>query len=70
MWPNFFGRKYLGSIQGVATIFGVVGSALGPVPFGLIFDITNSYVVVLYSVTALAIIGALTSFYTNAPVKR
>lgn len=69
MWPNFFGRKYLGSIQSIATIFLVVGSALGPMPFGIIFDLTNSYMIVLYSVAILALCGAILAYFTNQPKK-
>lgn len=43
IWPRYFGRKYLGSIRGAATVFMVIGSALGPLPFGLSFDLSGSY---------------------------
>ena len=42
-YANFFGRKHLGSIQGFAQSAGVLGSALGPFPFGLVHDITGHY---------------------------
>jgi len=43
IWVRYFGRKNLGSIRGAATVFMVVGSALGPIPFGLSFDLTQGY---------------------------
>ena len=43
IWPNYFGRKHLGSIRGAATVFMVIGSALGPLPFGLVYDITGKF---------------------------
>lgn len=42
-YANFFGRAHLGSIQGFAQSAGVLGSALGPLPFGLVHDLTGSY---------------------------
>ena len=43
IWPNYFGRTHLGSIRGIATTSGVASAALGPMPFGILFDITGSY---------------------------
>lgn len=43
VWPLYFGRKYLVSIRGAATVFMVLGSALGPLPFGLSFDLFGSF---------------------------
>ncbi|ACB86281.1 MFS transporter [Natranaerobius thermophilus] len=43
LWPNYFGRKHLGSIRGVATTAMVIGSALGPLPFGASYDIFGGY---------------------------
>lgn len=42
-WPAYFGRKHLGSIRGVSQGIGVAGAAIGPIPFGLSYDILGSY---------------------------
>eukprot|EP01050_Picozoa_sp_SAG11_P023044 SAG11_NODE_4518_length_1866_cov_2.148274_3_plen_126_part_00 len=42
-YANFFGRTHLGAIQGFAQSAGVLGSALGPFPFGLVHDLTGRY---------------------------
>lgn len=70
MWPNFFGRKYLGSIQGAAAVFGVIGSAFGPVPFARAFDLTGTYVPVIYSMAVIAFIGGILAHFANGPVKK
>ncbi|WP_347552178.1 MFS transporter [Pseudalkalibacillus hwajinpoensis] len=36
IWPDYFGREYLGSIKGIATTTMVIGSSFGPLPFGCI----------------------------------
>lgn len=43
LWPHYFGRKHLGSIQGVAQTLGVIGASLGGVPLGFAFDALGSY---------------------------
>lgn len=58
IWVKYFGRKYLGSIRGAATVFGVLGSAFGTIPFGLSYDLTGSYVAV-FTVMAIITFAAL-----------
>jgi MFS family permease len=43
VWPRFFGRRHLGSIQGTAQTIGVVGASIGPLPFGVAFDLFGAY---------------------------
>lgn len=43
IWPNYFGRQYIGSITGISMAVMVVGSALGPLPFGLFYDRLGGY---------------------------
>lgn len=69
LWPNFFGRKYLGSIQGVATFFIVVGSAFGPLPFGFSFDYLGSYGPIFILCAGLLVGGIIISLRMKAPVK-
>lgn len=70
MWPNFFGRKYLGSIQGVATFFMVIGSALGPFPFALSFDIFYTYNPVLIFAIILITCGCFIALHIKVPVRK
>ena len=45
IWANYFGRKHLGSIRG-ATMWAVgATSAIGPLPIGILFDLTGGYTV-------------------------
>jgi MFS family permease len=43
MWPRYFGRKHLGSIQGMGQMIGIFGASLGPLPLGIAFDLLGSY---------------------------
>lgn len=42
LWPRYFGRRHLGSIQGTGQMVGVVGASLGPLPVGIAFDLFGS----------------------------
>lgn len=43
MWPRYFGRRHLGSIQGTGQMIGVVGASIGPLPLALAQDYFGSY---------------------------
>ena len=42
LWPRYFGRKHVGSIQGTGQMVAVVGTSLGPLPVGIAFDYLGS----------------------------
>lgn len=69
MWPNFFGRKYLGSIQGLAAFFTVSGSAFGPLPFGMMFDKYGNYNLVLMMMVVVLALGCWITLTMKKPVK-
>ena len=53
VYANYFGRRHLGSIAGLAATLGVAGSALGPMPLGIARDLLGSYSTVLIGFAAL-----------------
>ena len=59
VWPRFFGRRYLGSIQGSAQTIGVIGASIGPLPFGAAFDLFGSYVGALLTLAVLPLVCAI-----------
>ncbi|OLS37050.1 MFS transporter [Alkalihalophilus pseudofirmus] len=69
VWPNYFGRKYLGSIKGVAVTVMVIGSSLGPLPFGIGFDLFSSYTQILLLVSILPIAGIVFALLAKKPAK-
>ncbi|MCC6175272.1 MAG: MFS transporter [Chloroflexi bacterium] len=69
-WPTYFGRRHLGGIRGVTFGAEVVGAAIGPLPFGLIYDLLGGYSTVLAGVTLLpvaATVAVLLSFPPGIP---
>ncbi|WP_175438386.1 MFS transporter [Fusibacter sp. 3D3] len=69
IWVKYFGRLHLGSIRGAATVFTVVGSAFGTIPFGLSFDLTGGYVPAFIAMACLSIMGAMMSIFIRKPSK-
>ncbi|MFC1933435.1 MFS transporter [Chloroflexota bacterium] len=69
IWPNYYGRLHLGSIRGVATAAMVAFAALGPLPFGWIFDLTGSYSLAILIFLVLPVTCAVAAFLARPPYK-
>ena len=67
LWANYFGRKHLGSIQGVGQTIGVVGASLGPLPLGIAFDMFGTYNGALYLLAILPMLCSILVFFLVAP---
>ncbi len=59
IWPRYFGRRHLGSIQGTGQMIGVVGASLGPLPVGLAFDLLGNATWTLRLLALYPLIAAL-----------
>ena len=70
IWPNYYGRANLGSIRGVVTTGMVASAALGPLPFGFLFDIFNSYTLATVIFLALPAACAVAAFAAVPPRRR
>ncbi|WP_112182283.1 MULTISPECIES: MFS transporter [Paraliobacillus] len=70
IWPNYFGRKYIGSINGIGVTMGVLGSAFGPLPFGTGYDIFHSYTPVLFMAILFPVIGFFCALNAKKPSKQ
>ena len=68
IWANYFGRRWLGSIRGVAVTCMVAASALGPLPFGYLFDRTGSYSLAILISLSLPLICLITSLMAKPPL--
>jgi len=67
LWPRFFGRRYLGSIQGTATTIGVIGASIGPLPLGIAFDMFGSYTGALIVLAILPMLCATAVLLMEPP---
>ena len=69
IWVRYFGRLHLGSIRGAATVFMVIGSAFGTIPFGLSYDLTGDYQAVFIVMAVATILGMIMALFIKKPVK-
>jgi sugar phosphate permease len=67
VWPNYFGRVHLGSIKGVAMTATVIGSAFGPLPFGIAFDLFGGYEEILLFMMLFPFMGFLAAWASPPP---
>jgi hypothetical protein len=66
-WPLYYGRKHLGSIRGVGFSLGVMGAALGPLPFGFAYDAFGEYSIAITSLLALPVLATVAILLVRAP---
>jgi MFS family permease len=59
LWPEFFGRRHIGSIVGLTQFFATIAGAIGPVVAGLIYDHTGTYRSTLWLLVATWLICAV-----------
>jgi MFS family permease len=69
VWPDYFGRKHLSTIRGVNMMVGVIGSALGPLPFGYAFDVFGGYSEILLISMTFPIAGIFLGLFAQKPEK-
>jgi MFS family permease len=69
VFPDYFGRRHIGKIKSIATTVMVIGSAFGPLPFGIAYDIFGSYQEILLLSLVFPVLGAAACFLSPKPVK-
>lgn len=69
VWPSYFGREHLGSIKGTAMTVMVIGSALGPLPFGFAYDLFGGYDEIIYLTMILPALAIVSSLLAKKPAK-
>ncbi|MFO8068824.1 MAG: MFS transporter [Alkalibacterium sp.] len=67
IWADYYGRANLGKIRGVAMSAMVIGSALGPLPFGIAFDVLGGYTEIMLVSLILPILASVLMFKSPAP---
>ena len=67
LWPRYFGRKHLGSIQGMGQMVGIIGASIGPLPLAISVDYLGGYDTMLRSLAILPIGCAVLALFLRAP---
>ena len=68
IWARYFGRRHLGSIQGLMGPIGLVPGLLGPMFAAFVYDATGSYEFAFGCFVCLFAIGALMMWWVRRPV--
>ena len=69
VYPNLYGRLHQGAIRGFTSTVAVIGSAVGPILFGISFDSWGGYATVLYIGVGLAMLAIIASLWVKEPVQ-
>lgn len=69
VWANIFGRRHQGEIRGFVATAGVIGSAIGPVIYGLSFDKLGGYGPGLWLGIGYAIVAIILALLVRLPEK-
>ena len=64
---NYFGTQNFGTLQGLTRIVTVVAGVISPVLLGLVFDLTQSYVLAFYILMAVAIAAVPLALMARSP---
>ncbi|HYZ26630.1 MAG TPA: MFS transporter [Geminicoccaceae bacterium] len=67
VWPRFFGRRHLGSIQGTSQTIAVVGASVGPLPLGVAFDLYGAYTGALLMLAGLPVLCSIAILLMRPP---
>ncbi|MDP9370461.1 MAG: MFS transporter [Chloroflexota bacterium] len=67
-WPAYFGRRHLGSIRGFGFSVGVVGAAIGPIPFGLAYDLLGGYNPAIAGLLILPVVATFAVLRSRPPL--
>lgn len=69
VWANYFGRKHLGSIRGFSMTSIIIGSAFGPLPFGIAFDMFGGYTEIITGIMIFPVLGMIAALASPCPKK-
>lgn len=67
IWPEYFGTQHLGSIRGLVTALMVISSAVGPIPFGIVYDQTGNYQNALLLFFIISVAGTIVALFCPKP---
>ncbi len=67
LWPNYYGLKHLGSIRSITMMAMVIGSALGPLPFGIAYDYFGSYDQIILMMMIFPVLSIIACLLAPAP---
>ena len=68
VWANYYGRRFLGSINGIVLPFNAVSTAGGPFLAGFLFDLNGDYTIPLELFAACYVLAGVLALLIKQPV--
>jgi sugar phosphate permease len=68
-YADYYGRRSLGTIRGITEPFMSLGQAVGAVTSGLIYDVTDSYIIAFWTFSAIGIVTAIAVVLARQPTQ-
>lgn len=68
IWVDYFGRTFAGSIRGVVLPASLISAGVGPPLAGYVYEATNSYAPVWWSLFVIYILAACLIAFVNPPI--
>ncbi len=69
VWPEYFGRRAVGAISGVAHLLGGLAGAAGPVAAAALVDLTGDYTLLYLSMAGVVLAGLILQLAVGRPEK-
>jgi MFS family permease len=69
-WPTYFGRTHLGSLAGLSFAVSFIGAAIGPLPFGVVYDATGNYTAAIWALLFLPVATTVGALLVVPPTSR
>lgn len=70
IWPQYFGRRHIGAVRGMASPISLGLSAVGSAGTGMIFDATGSYVPAWWTIIGALAVGVVLLSSSAKPVPK
>lgn len=67
--PFLFGREHIGAVAGIMSVITLIGSALGPLPYGAAFDFFGGYREILMISATLPAAAAVAALMIRRPAR-
>lgn len=70
VWPNYYGKKAIGSIKSIVLSVMVVGSAFGPLPFAIAYDQIGQYTEIILWLALFPLLAMICALISPPPRRR
>ena len=69
IYADYYGRRHLGSIQGLVTLVQTIAQAIGPIAGGLAYDASGSYVPAFSAFAIAGFVASVFVFLARPPAR-